>query len=300
MIVIAKDAEQKFCEELKGQKQDLSQIKCLHVQFSRTDVPQKELFDEFLQLLEKIPESFMAEVYICADQDVFILMHAFMEEAFMEAIDTLERKFGGKSGRFPKELFILDQHHKTLYTVAQKKYVEVQQRRMSAQDSAKKSTVDQTIESIMKRLEVGMLDTLQRRRADRRDPVVLVVEDDQLSRTLVSNTIRQSYQTVCAINGEEGLNEFLEHAPDVVFLDIGLPDINGHEVLECLFQLDPNVYVIMFSGRKDKENIMRALRAGAQGFIGKPFTRDKLFEYIGRSDFVKKKKLKIEPTTQAV
>ena len=82
---------------------------------------------------------------------------------------------------------------------------------------------------------------------------------------------------------------YVNKAPDVLFLDIGLPDINGHEVLEKLFKLDPDAYVVMFSGNGDKENIMKAVELGAKGFVGKPFSQEKLLQYIQKSPFIQEK-----------
>jgi two-component system chemotaxis response regulator CheY len=78
----------------------------------------------------------------------------------------------------------------------------------------------------------------------------------------------------------------------VLFLDIGLPDIDGLKVLERIFKLDPQAYVVMFSGNGSKEHIMRAVELGARGFVGKPFTKEKLFQYIEKSPFVQARHVK--------
>ena len=82
---------------------------------------------------------------------------------------------------------------------------------------------------------------------------------------------------------------YVNKAPDVLFLDIGLPDINGHDVLERLFKLDPQAYVVMFSGNGDRENVLKAVELGAKGFVGKPFTQEKLIQYIEKSPFIQEK-----------
>ena len=289
MIVFAKEAEAKFLEELGHQKQELSRIKCMYIEFSKADVSFKKLFDEFLNQLENIPESYMAQVYICEDHDVFILMHAFMQGSFISAVKTMSHHFADQNFNALSTIYFLDEHHGLLADICQEKMDKILSNQSDEEKEREKQKSEQTTAEIMADLDINLIETLTRRRHDRRDPLILIVEDDQLSRTLVSNTIRDKYDSVMAVDGKEGLNEFILQAPDVVFLDIGLPDINGHDVLECMFQIDPSAYVIMFSGLKDKENIMRALRAGSQGFVGKPFTREKLFEYIGKSHFVQQK-----------
>ncbi len=291
MIVIAKNAENKFLDELERQKQDLSQIKCLHIEFSKSEVDKTILFDHFLSLLEQIPESYMAEVYICHDHDVFILMHAFMVGEFEKAMEELSVIMNTSFAPALCHYYSIDEHRHGLEALCREKVTDI-----DLQDIMEKSGGGKlkTVTDILSVLEVNLAETLSRRRSARRESSVLIIEDDQLSRTLVANTIRGEYQSISAATGTEGLNLYLENAPDAVFLDIGLPDINGHDVLRCIFKLDPNAYVIMFSGRKDKENIMRALRAGAQGFVGKPFTREKLFEYVGKSPFIAEKTARLK------
>ena len=74
--------------------------------------------------------------------------------------------------------------------------------------------------------------------------------------------------------------QYVTHAPDVLFLDIELPDITGHDVLQKVLEMDPDAFVIMLSGNGNKENIFKAMKTGAKGFVGKPFTKDKLLQYI--------------------
>ncbi len=78
------------------------------------------------------------------------------------------------------------------------------------------------------------------------------------------------------------LDKYTNIAPDILFLDINLPDVTGHELLEKILILDPDAYVIMLSGNCDRDNITQAISKGAKGFIAKPFTKDKLFQYIDR------------------
>ena len=283
MIVIAKDAERKLLDELQKHKQDLSQMKCLFIQFSKSDADKKKLFDHFLTIIETVPQSYTAEVYICEDHDVFVLLHSFMESAFDEAIKELSVTL---ETTFQSQRFLIDEDHQTIEDLCRRKEALIERSEGTDHDFVKGM---ETVKDILSVLEISMAETLARRRQTRREPMVLIIEDDQLARTLVTSTLRQDFEPITADKGLDGLKLYLEHAPDVVFLDIGLPDINGHDVLQCIFKMDSDAYVIMFSGRKDKENIMRALKAGAQGFIGKPFTREKLFEYIRKSPYIEQK-----------
>lgn len=109
---------------------------------------------------------------------------------------------------------------------------------------------------------------------------VMIVEDDALTRRIVSGTFKENYAIIAAANAQEAVANYLMHAPDIVFLDIGLPDTSGFDVLRQIMALDPQAYVVMFSANSYLENVTAALCAGASGFIAKPFRKEKMRHYI--------------------
>jgi len=147
--------------------------------------------------------------------------------------------------------------------------------------------------SIFESINHDLIQSLQKRRSSRKSLEVMIVEDDPFSQKLVSNILNDHYSVHVTSDGYGALMSYVNFAPDVLFLDIGLPDIDGHEVLEKIFIIDPNAYVVMLSGNGDKENIMKAVTSGAKGFVGKPFTQEKLFQYIEKSPYVQEKTSKI-------
>lgn len=121
---------------------------------------------------------------------------------------------------------------------------------------------------------------MKRLRTARSPQYVLVVEDDALTRRIVANAFKDNYALVTAQTAQEAISQYLLYAPDVVFLDIGLPDMSGFAVLTRIVALDADAYVVMFSGNSYLDNVMKALVSGASGFIAKPFNRQKLTHYI--------------------
>lgn len=109
---------------------------------------------------------------------------------------------------------------------------------------------------------------------------VMIVEDDPLTRRLVTGAFKESYALITAENAQEAIANYLLHAPDIVFLDIGLPDTSGFAVLQQIMASDPEAYVVMFSGSGYLDNVTSALTAGASGFIAKPFKKEKMKHYI--------------------
>lgn len=122
-----------------------------------------------------------------------------------------------------------------------------------------------------------------KRRPGRQPLHVMIVEDDALTRRLISNAFKERYALISAGSAEEAVANYLLHAPDIVFLDIGLPDVNGFHVLKQIIASDPDAYVVMFSGHSYLDNITKALNTGASGFVAKPFRKEKLVHYIQNS-----------------
>ncbi|MER6997005.1 response regulator transcription factor [Streptomyces sp. NPDC000410] len=105
---------------------------------------------------------------------------------------------------------------------------------------------------------------------------VLVVEDDpQLARALVINLKARQFECLTAADGSTALRLVGEHSPDVVLLDLGLPDMDGTDVLRAL-RAWSRVPVLVVSARRTSDEKVAALDAGADDYITKPFSMDEL------------------------
>ncbi|URX63846.1 response regulator transcription factor [Luteibacter anthropi] len=100
---------------------------------------------------------------------------------------------------------------------------------------------------------------------------VLVIDDEaQIRRFLDIGLRAEGYQVLLAANGEEGLGLAATQSPDIVILDIGLPDMEGHDVLREIRGWSP-VPVVMLSVRDAETEKVKALDAGANDYVTKPF-----------------------------
>jgi DNA-binding response OmpR family regulator len=109
---------------------------------------------------------------------------------------------------------------------------------------------------------------------------VLIVEDDDDLRDLVRTVVeREGMATVEAADGREGLRQFYEHRPGLVILDIGLPELNGWQVLERLREL-VDVPVLILTASAGELDMVRGLREGADDYVTKPFGRHELIARI--------------------
>jgi DNA-binding response OmpR family regulator len=107
-------------------------------------------------------------------------------------------------------------------------------------------------------------------------PVLLVVEDDPQVRTaLVRELTRHEHVVRSAGTALAALREVAADPPDLVVLDLGLPDLDGGQVLRMMHGVH-DVPVIIASGRQDDAEVVRLLRAGADDYIVKPFSAEQL------------------------
>ncbi len=106
--------------------------------------------------------------------------------------------------------------------------------------------------------------------------LILVVEDDKSVRNLIVTTLKaHNYRYAEAPTGEEAIMQAASHNPDVILLDLGLPDMEGVEVIEKVRGWS-NVPIIVISARSEDADKIAALDAGADDYLTKPFSVDEL------------------------
>ena len=105
---------------------------------------------------------------------------------------------------------------------------------------------------------------------------ILVVEDDSAVRNLITTTLEtHDYKYIKAANGKMALMEASTHNPDIILLDLGLPDIDGIEVIKRI-RTWSNVPIIVISARSEDNDKIDALDSGADDYLTKPFSVDEL------------------------
>jgi DNA-binding NtrC family response regulator len=112
---------------------------------------------------------------------------------------------------------------------------------------------------------------------------VLIVDDEIGARESLKMILKNDYEVFLAKNAEEAFSQIKEHSPDVILLDIILPDLNGLKVLERIKQNDPNISVVMVTATKNEKTALEAKKLRAYGYVTKPFDIDELRLIITRS-----------------
>ncbi len=113
---------------------------------------------------------------------------------------------------------------------------------------------------------------------------ILIVDDNDLMRTLLRGILRSENCQVIgeARNGSLALESITRNKPDIVFLDVVMPEMDGLEALQNIKSKYPEIIVVMITGNPSKENVEESIQGGASGFIIKPFNSAKVLDTLNR------------------
>lgn len=113
---------------------------------------------------------------------------------------------------------------------------------------------------------------------------ILVVDDAAFMRMMIKNILTKEGYTVVgeAENARVAVGMYLELKPDLVTMDITMPEMDGIEGVKAIRKTDPNARIIMCSAMGQQSMVMEAIQAGAKDFIVKPFQKERIIQAIER------------------
>lgn len=110
--------------------------------------------------------------------------------------------------------------------------------------------------------------------------LILVIEDDPAIQQLISTTLHlHDYQVHVVVNGQQALLEISSHNPDIIILDLGLPDMDGLDIIQTIRKWSVIPIIVVSARSMDREKIV-ALDAGADDYLTKPFSVEELLARI--------------------
>lgn len=114
---------------------------------------------------------------------------------------------------------------------------------------------------------------------------LMTVDDSNIIHNKIerSTSSHQHFQVIArAHNGEIALERYKLYKPDIVTMDLTMPQVDGLECIQKIKSFDPNAKILVVSALSDKATAIRALKLGAKGFISKPFTEEDLLNALLR------------------
>jgi two-component system, chemotaxis family, chemotaxis protein CheY len=111
---------------------------------------------------------------------------------------------------------------------------------------------------------------------------VMIVDDVELMRMIIKDILlMHGHEVVAEVSdGEEAIQTYLEVKPDIVLMDLIMPNMDGKEALLKLLSLDPEVKVVLCSSLGQQALITESMKIGAMGFIVKPFETDGMLDVL--------------------
>lgn len=213
-----------------------------------------------------------ALLYLFSDCDI-VLLAPPADERTRKELRALYKAIAGKAG---DDLAEWSELTKDLY-----EYQKMADQRLLG---AKRIKAYEDLSDANRTTSIGL------RRQRREDALVLIVEDDRFTSSYAANILNKEYEMVLARTGEEAISHYIEHAPDIAFVDIHLPGLSGHDTLRAIRAADPQACIVMLSVDTAKPNVVSASAGGASGFLKKPFSKERMLHVVRNSPFVKNRK----------
>ena len=113
---------------------------------------------------------------------------------------------------------------------------------------------------------------------------VLIVDDAEFMRVMLRDIVEEMDLSVIgeAVNGDEAITMYRQLNPDLVLLDITMPVMDGTEALDSILEYDANANVVMITALGQREQVLKAVKAGARDFIIKPFDQERVQDTLKR------------------
>lgn len=127
-----------------------------------------------------------------------------------------------------------------------------------------------------------MFDFLWSKKKTERAKILVIDDEPNIVQTLQDRLEMNDYSVVTACNGREGLDKAISEKPDIILLDVIMPIMDGHDMLEHLRKTEEgkDVSIIMLTARSQSQDIARANACGIEDYIVKPFDLSELLEKI--------------------
>lgn len=234
--------------------------------------------------------AFLPEIKSGIDEWLFITVKIIdvPQDKFtiQDAANTIYKIYAELPGRIficnDHEMVVLLRTGKDTTPLEMAKQVETKLPKTRCEVSVEKPTAD-NLKRFQLSIKLGApenLSDLALKRLGRPENVILIADDDMYMRTLIKKGVNPRYTVQEVIHGSEIVAAYKKYAPDILFLDIHMPGRDGLENLQAILALDPQAYVIMVSSDSSPENVVWTTKHGAKGFMVKPFSKEKLLEYV--------------------
>lgn len=263
-------------EETKAsiRNEKMPDMRFLHCQFFHIAITAS--LDDMRNSLGDIQDVEECVLYFCSDGDIIIKWNGGGNDTRDQLVKSICEKFNNHINQYmePKEFFIdynLLNDRAQLKTVCAKK---MKKQTKQSKELAKYFSDAGLIETLRKTVNLTKMQRTLRTKLN-----ILIVEDQKFSQKILSSILKE-YTCHVAEGSGEALLLYLEKCPDIVFLDIDLPDLSGHKFAKLADDIDKDSYVVMVSANQYASDIKTAKENNVKGFISKPYEKEAILKAV--------------------
>jgi two-component system chemotaxis response regulator CheY len=298
MIIITDNTTEILLKYLETARDDHSNERCIYIRMKQVPNLRQHWLEDISIQISLIIDDVTSKFYVCEDGDSFLisprLTHKKMAEIYNILFPLIETAPDYNS-IFSLHEFITDIN--MLLVAVDDKFKIIQDARLKIlkqKQDEERALNEQKQRSILTHKITADIKTSVIHKKNKRDTFeILLIDDDLFSTKMVDTLLGKYFLTHKASTAWEAITSYIRTAPDIVFLDIDMPIVNGHEILIKILEIDPKAHIIMLSGHSHHDNIKKSIETGAKGFITKPFTKDRIIQYIQQCPNFQSKKQKV-------
>lgn len=281
MKIISENTEKIILHSLEEISKDTFGWRAVHIKISQVQNEPRDAARKSVEQLVKILSDNETKIYLFSDFDVIAVFKGTTTTKIGENIySALKQILTNLSGTDAVKLcnfYDLEKNINVVKSIVNRK-IEIRELENKAHEVSKNEP--EIAQITYDDVDPELLKTIQSRRDNVGRLKILLVEDDAFSRRLVKNILQKNYEVIEAENAREAYFKYIKNAPNIVFMDINLPDGSGMNLLENIAAVDTQSFIVMLSGNAYKDNILLSMQRGAKGFVAKPFPKEKIEGYL--------------------
>lgn len=285
MLVIDHQADHVLAQSIHEVRKQSTTSRCLYLNTSSVKLRIDELRHKIATLTGEALDLKEGEIYFFDDGDILIISVLMLYKEIKQVISKISQLLSIPEQEIDFTVYDLGAEHSSqllLKLIEEKRRKKLEEQKILSKQQEQEQAIRRKQAILNVPVPEDAFALIKSRRAEHKETTILMIEDDVFSQRLVEKTLGENYRIISLSNAENAITTYLRVAPDILFLDINLPDVTGHQLLERFLKIDQQAYIVMISGNSDMENIRQAVKLGAKGFVAKPFNREKLLQYIQR------------------
>jgi len=273
--IVNKNAEEALLSLIEEVNRKNTAMVGIYFQLSKVGASPKE--DDIINMFKSMLGDRQAKVYFFRDGDILIAWHGAQKALIEEVRKKLYEQYPVEN---LDSYYDLHAQGEELRMLIKKKIEAIPPSPKATNQPLLSNTGKQSTTLKIDSDQIAFFKAKAKERKGRMKTEVLVVEDQNFSKQLLVGMLDKNYKTYGTASAEQGMELYLAHAPDIVFLDIELPGMNGHQFAEQINKLDPDSYIVMVTANSYTDDVMRAKNNNAKGYVVKPYSKQKILDSL--------------------